>query len=232
MLTWFFACGALESQQIAFKVNANGEKEDISYPLAEVLYRIPAGEWPVLRWGFGVIALFGLIASYHAMLYAASRQAFALGRAGYLPLGLGHVHAARRTPAIALAASSLLSAGFVVANVWFKDAISVAVLVSTLTALVWYVLAMICLVVLRRREPSLFQDYRAPVSRVLPWFVAVLSVFGIVAYASLRDAPVVFPLAAGLYALGIGYYWTCARGRLRSTAPEEQTARQTQRAPS
>ena len=33
----------------------------------------------------GVIALFGLIASYHGMIYGASRQLFALGRAGYLP---------------------------------------------------------------------------------------------------------------------------------------------------
>ena len=35
--------------------------------------------------------MFGMIASYHGMIYGTSRQAFALGRAGYLPLILGEV---------------------------------------------------------------------------------------------------------------------------------------------
>jgi ethanolamine permease len=220
VLTWLFACGATEAQRIA--VDAEGK--DVSYPLAAVLHDIPAGG-PLLRYGFGILALFGLIASYHAILYAASRQAFALGRAGYLPHALGHVHADRRTPTAALAASSLLSAGFVVANYWFKDAIGVAVLVSTLTALVWYVLAMMCLVVLRRGEPALFGGYRAPVSRALPAVVALLSLFGIAAYARIEHAAAVFALAAGLYAFGVGYYLWRGRKQLRADAPEEQTAR-------
>jgi ethanolamine permease len=220
VLTWLFACGAMDAQKIA----VNGDRNDIEYPLAEVLFRIPAGEIGVLRYGFGAIALFGLIASYHAILYAVSRQTFALGRAGYLPHVLGHVHAGRRTPTVALAASSLLSAGFVVANYWYGDAISVAVLVSTLTALVWYILAMGCLVQLRGRDPHLFTAYRAPVSRVLPAVVAVLSLFGIAAYARIKDAGVVFVLAAVLYAAGIGYYLLFARGRLRADAPEERAA--------
>jgi ethanolamine permease len=220
VLTWLFACGALDSQRIASDENG----KDISYPLAEVLYRIPAGDVLLLRYGFGVIALFGLIASYHAILYAASRQAFALGRAGYLPHILGHLHATRRTPTVALVASSLLSAAFVVANIWYRDAIGVAVLVSTLTALIWYVLAMACLVVLRRRQPGLFKSYRAPVSKVLPAVVAVLSLFGMVAYARIENASIVFELTAALYAVGIGYYLFFAHGRLRSEAPEEQSA--------
>jgi ethanolamine permease len=171
------------------------------------------------------MALFGLIASYHAILYAASRQAFALGRAGYLPHILGHVHASRRTPTVALIASSLLSAGFVVAGIWFKNAINVAVLVSTLTALVWYAMAMGCLTVLRRREPALFAAYRAPVSQVLPGVVAIFSLFGIMAYARIPDAPIVFALAVVLYTLGVGYYFLRSRGQLRPEAPEEQTAR-------
>jgi ethanolamine permease len=221
VLTWLFACGALESQQIA--IDSSGT--DISYPLAAVLHAIPAGQIPLLRYGFGAIALFGLIASYHAILYAASRQAFALGRAGYLPHSLGHVHLLRRTPTVALLASSFVSAGFVVASIWFKNAINIAVLVSTLTALVWYALAMACLTVLRRREPALFRAYRAPVSRALPIVVAILSLFGILAYARIPDAPVVFALAVVLYSLGVGYYFLRARGQLRPDAPEEQTAR-------
>jgi ethanolamine permease len=231
VLTWFFACGALDSQEIAVKGG-----EDISYPLAEVVRRIPAGESPLLVSSFGTIALFGLIASYHGMVYGTSRQAFSLGRAGYLPGFLGEVHAVRRTPVPALLTISLIAAGCVVANFWYKEAIALAVLVSTLTALIWYVLAMVCLLVLRRREPGIFTSYRAPLYRVLPIAVVLLSIFGVYVYSGI-DAKVtvdilggvdikVVPLTAVLYALGLGYYWFRGRHQLHLAAPEELAARQ------
>jgi ethanolamine permease len=211
VLTWFFACGALDSQQIAI----DSEGRDISYPLAEVIRRIPVGSSRLLLVSFGTIALFGLIASYHGMIYGTSRQAFALGRAGYLPRSLG-----------AVLACSLVSASFVVAYFWFEDAINIAVLVSTLTALVWYILAMVCLLLLRRREPHLFRAYRAPLPRLLPVLVVLLSAFAAYVYSGIKHANVVLALTAGLYALGLGYYWFWARARLESAAPEELAARQ------
>ncbi|MFO0968294.1 MAG: amino acid permease [Gemmataceae bacterium] len=69
------ACGALPSQQIAAK-----DAKPVDYPLAEVIRQIPAGESPLLFYGFGAVALFGLVASYHGLLYGSSRQLFALGR--------------------------------------------------------------------------------------------------------------------------------------------------------
>ncbi len=188
VLTWLFACGALEAQQLA--VTAGG-KDVISYPLAEALRRIPLGRSALVTYGFGVIALFGMIASYHGMVYGTSRQAFALGRAGYLPSLLGEVHATRRTPVPALLLCSLVAASFVVANLWFKDAIAVAVLVTSLAALVWYVLAMICLFVLRRREPGLFARYRAPLERTLPAAVILLAGFAAWVYSGI-DVKVYF----------------------------------------
>ena len=221
VLTWLFACGALDSQQIA--VDAKGN--DISYPLAEVIRRIPVGQSAILFYGFGIIALFGLIASYHGMVYGASRQTFALGRAGYLPLVLGRVHATRRTPVLALLASTLVSAGFVVANIWFADAINIAVLVSTFTALIWYVLAMVCLLILRRRERGLFQSYRAPLYRILPIMVIILSVFGLYVYSGINHGNEVLGLSAVLYAIGLGYYFCIARGNIQKASPEELAAR-------
>jgi ethanolamine permease len=214
VLTWLFTCAAMDSQQL-----------DVDYPLAEVIWRIPAGRVPLLVYGFGVIALFGLIASYHGMVYGTSRQAFALGRAGYLPPVLGKVHVTRRTPVVALFASSLIAAGFVVANYWFKDAIDVAVLVSTLTALVWYILAMLCLYILRRHQPHLFGNYRAPVHRLLPLVVIVLSVFAAIVYSGARNARVVLTLTAALYGLGLLYYGIWGRRTLQEAAPEELAAR-------
>jgi ethanolamine permease len=228
VLTLFFACGAMDWQDVADNkvVDEQGqlERTPVDYPLAKVIQKIPAGQSPLLLYGFGMIALFGMIASYHGMVYGTSRQAFSLGRAGYLPAVLGRVHSTRRTPIPALLICSLITAGFVVANLWFKDAIAVAVLVSTLTALVWYILAMGCLFVLRRREPQLFSSYRAPVYRVLPITVVLLSAFAIYVYSGI-DVKVI-PLTVLLYALGLGYFWFWSHGRIQTAALEELAARQ------
>jgi len=228
VLTWFFACGAMDSQELAFdKVVKEGEltTPGVAYPLAKALRETPVGKSPVLFYGFGVIALFGLIASYHGMIYGASRQAFALGRAGYLPRILGEVHATRRTPIIALGAGSLIVVGFVVANLCFVEAIGIAVLVCTLTALIWYICAMLCLYILRRRNPELFRNYRAPVSKLLPGIVIALSLFAVFAYGGSEHAVAVISVAGGLYAVGLGYYLIWGRRQLQAAAPEELGAR-------
>src|SRR5207237_68097 len=104
LLTWLFACGALDSQELAVNVarDARGtiqldEQGEVSgewvdYPLAKVMDRVLSGRWPLVLYGFGAIALFGMIASYHGMVYGTRRQAFSLGRAGYLSPSLGGVH--------------------------------------------------------------------------------------------------------------------------------------------
>lgn len=224
VLTWLFACGAVDDSQ-SLAVTADGR--DVAYPLARVIRGIPIGQSPAVVYGFGLIALFGMIASYHGMVYGTSRQAFALGRSGYLPPMLGVVSPRRRTPVAALAACSLVTAAFVVANLWFKKAIEVAVLVSTLTALVWYVLAVACLIVLRRREPGLFHRYRAPLERVLPVTVVTLSILAAWAYVSVYQE--VVPATAALYACGVGYYWFCSRPRLSESGPDERSPKITGR---
>jgi ethanolamine permease len=230
ILTWFFACGAADSQQLAATVTTGADgkpvEQSVDYPLLKAVALIPAGQSRPLFVGFGLIAIFGMIASYHGMVYGTSRQAFALARAGYLPGFLGGVHAVRRTPVPALLACSLVTAGFVVASYWFKDAIDVAVLVSTLTALIWYILAMGCLFVLRRREPGLFDKYQTPLARVLPVTVMVLSAFSVAMYAFINVK--VIPLTIVLYAAGLAYFWFWARKRLQQAAPEELTARRAQ----
>jgi ethanolamine permease len=216
VLTWLFACGAVDDDQ---------KLAGSTHPLADVVGSIPVGKSSqLLTYGFGIIALFGMIASYHGMIYGTSRQAFALGRAHYLPPALGTVHGRRRTPVTALLVCSLITVGFVIGYTEFRDAIDVAVLVSTLTALIWYILAVGCLFQLRRREPTLFQHFKAPLERVLPTTIVVLAVFSVCVYSVINVQ--VIPLTVVLYCLGLGYYWFWARGRIQSAAPEELAARQ------
>jgi len=176
------------------------------YPLAKVVRDVTGGSPAWLLYGFGGLALFGLIASYHGLLYGTSRQAFALGRSGDLPVWLGGVHPTRRTPVPALAACSLVTAGFVVASVWYKDAILVAILVAGLSSLILYLLSMACLFRLRSREPALFRAYRAPLGVLLPVAVALLAGFAIVVYPGIDHGETVLVIGAILYAVGLGYF--------------------------
>src|SRR5262245_1544782 len=108
VLTWFFASAAVSD------FNKTGDPDN-AFPLQGVYQEVrPEDSHKPHLIGFAVIALFGMIASYNGMIYAVSRQSFSLGRAGYLPRLLGHVHPHRRTPDISIAFWSLVVAGFVI----------------------------------------------------------------------------------------------------------------------
>lgn len=210
-LTWLLACGAVSDPQALAK-DVHGL--DVSYPLAMIVRDSPAGKSnPIVVYGFGFIALFGLVSGYHGIMFGTSRQAFAMGRDGYLPSFLGKVHPKTRTPVNALAVSAVICAAFIILNIWFKDAIAVALLISTLTALVWYILAMGCLYVLRKKDPQLFQNFRAPLYRALPATVVILSIFAAYVYSGI-DVKVV-PMTAALYAIGLSYFWFFAHERVQ-----------------
>ncbi len=100
--------------------------------------------------------LVGLVASFFSIIYAYSRQTFALSRAGYLPRALS-VTNSRKAPVLALLvpvrSASLLSLtgqGAMLLNM------------AVFGATVSYVLMMVSHIVLRRREPDLPRPYRTP----------------------------------------------------------------------
>jgi amino acid transporter len=99
----------------------------------------------------------------------------------------------------------------------------VAILISTLTAVIWYALAMICLFVLRSKEPRIIRPYRTPAYPWLPGFVALLSAFAIYLYARV-NVQVLLPTAV-LYGAAALWYAFWGRRRVLATAPEEVAAR-------
>jgi ethanolamine permease len=224
VVTWFVAAGAGSDYKVT------GDASNL-YPLQSVYAEVWPGRWHLA--GFAVIALCGMVASYNGMLYAVSRQSFSLGRAGYLPRILGEVHAVRRTPVISILIWSLLTAGFVVWGYFDETAVVIAVLTCNLTALIWYILAMICLFVLRVREPNMPRPYRVPLYPILPAAVIVMSLVAVAAYGvynpgetlGISSTTTVLLITAAMYAIGLAYYVFYARTRLASAAPEELAAR-------
>ncbi len=218
VLTWFFASASGNDYR-------ETGKESVLFPLPMVYREV----WPDKAHSphliaFSVLAICGMIASYNGMIYAVSRQSFAMGRAGYLPRILGHVHPVRRTPDVSIAVWSLVIAGFVIWGYFNESAVMVAVLTCNLTALIWYVLAMICLFVLRVKEPHMPRPYKVPLYPILPALVIVMSLFAALVYGWLKDSIVLW-LTLAMYAIGLIYFFGYARSRLATAAPEELAVR-------
>lgn len=215
--TWFFASAA------GTDFNQTGDRNNL-YPLPFVYQEVwPGSAHQPHLLAFCLVAICGMVASYNGMVYAVSRQSFSLGRAGYLPSILGRVHPIRRTPDVSIAFWSLVVAGFVVWGFFNEDAITNAVLTCNLTALIWYGLAIICLFVLRIRDPQMPRPYKVPWYPILPALVFGMSLFAAAVYGWLQE-PIVLGMTAGMYAIGLAYYFLFARTRLKSAAPEELAA--------
>ncbi len=215
VLTWFVAAGAGKDPD---KTGASTNSFPLSFVYGEV--------WPgsVHLIAFSFAAIFGMVVSYNGMIYAVSRQSFALGRAGYLPRILGEVHRTRRTPTVSILVWSLVVGGFVIWGYFNESAILVAVLTCNLTALLWYVLAMVCLYILRVKAPDMPRPYKSPFYPVLPALVIAMSLFAAGVYSLYSDYVVIW-LTLAMYAVGLAYYFGFARTRLESAAPEELAAR-------
>ena len=211
VLTWFFASAGAPF----------AETGSVVYPLPLVFKKVWGRGWFLT--GFSAVALAGMVVSYNGMIYATSRQSFSLGRAGYLPTALGSVHPTRRTPHVSLAVWTAATVIFIIFGHFYEKATAVAILISTLTAVIWYVLAMVCLLVLRRKEPELVRPYKVPVYPWMPIFVAVLSAIAGYLYGWV-NVQVIVPTALLYVAAGV-WYGIWGRKKVLAVAPEEVAAR-------
>jgi ethanolamine permease len=161
------------------------------------------------------VGLAGLIASFFSIIYAYSRQLFALSRAGYLPRPLS-VTSGRRVPYIALLIPGLV--GFLLAAITEDGAtmINIAVFGATVS----YVLMMLSHIVLRSREPDLERPYRTPGGTVTSGIALVLAVAAVIA-TFLVDEKAAF-ITLGVYLVAALYFAIYSRHHLVASAPEEE----------
>jgi ethanolamine permease len=120
---------------------------------------------------FAGIGLFGLIASLHGIILASSRQVFAMARSGYLPGKLAKVGTRFKTPHWALIASGIVS--FIAIYIGTMDQILV---LSVLGAVVMYLMSMISLFILRKKEPDIERPFVSPFYPVFPATALIISV--------------------------------------------------------
>ena len=173
-----------------------------------------------------LIAVTGLAASFHSIIFAYGRQIYSLSRAGYFPRVLSLTHARRKTPHVALVTGALI--GWVVAfliRLAGPDHPVGAVLLNMAVfgAVIAYALQMASFLLLRRRRPELARPYRSPLGVPGAWIALVIS---LVCLGALLVDPVyqkVLVVTALWYAAGLVYFGVYARHRL-VYAPEEAVA--------
>ncbi len=144
---------------------------DVLDPLPESI-AIALGKANSLTKIFGGIGLFGLIASFHGTILASSRQVFAMGRSGYLPRFLSEVNHRFKTPHWAIIAGGIVS--FIALLSGKTDQI---IIISAMGAVFMYMMSMLSLFILRKKEPQLERPFASPFYPVFPAIALIISAF-------------------------------------------------------
>jgi len=140
----------------------------LDYPLPAAI-SIVLGNTNSLTKVFTGIGLFGLIASFHGIILASSRQVFAMARSGYAPRFLATVSHRFKTPHRALIFSGIVSIVTLLLGIPFKHITDKVIVISVMGAVLMYIISMLSLFILRKKEPTLERPFVSP---FYPYFPA------------------------------------------------------------
>jgi ethanolamine permease len=183
-------------------------------------------------WGkiLALFAVLGLVASFHAIIFAYGRQIYSLSRAGYFPHFLSVTHGEHKTPNTALVAGSLV--GFLVMlAVWFTQGGEAAgsfiggvlLNMAVFGAMFSYFLQAVTFLQLRRKFPNIERPYKSPFGVLGASLTAIIAVVTI--YFQLTD-PLYRTGVIGVaiwYIIAIVYFAAYGRNTL-VFSPEEEFA--------
>ncbi|MCG8383387.1 MAG: ethanolamine permease [Gammaproteobacteria bacterium] len=132
-----------------------------------------------------LIAVAGLIASFHTIIYAYGRNIYSLSRAGYFPHWLSVTHDERKTPHVALITGAII--GYIVALIIeFGEGIfgglpvgAVLLNMAVFGAVIAYIMQMIAFILLRKNMPHIHRPYVSPLGN----FGAIVA--GVIAFVTL-----------------------------------------------
>ena len=176
------------------------------------------------------LAVIGLIASFHTIIFAFGRQIYSLSRAGYYLPFLSRTHGKHRVPHVALYAGSLI--GFaVMLCVWFAAGSERggAVIGGTLLnmavfgAMISYAMQALSFILLRIKRPNMERPYRSPLGISGAVFTLLIALLTLAFQLQDPVYRVGVYAAAAWYALGLLYFAMIGRHRL-ILSPEEDFA--------
>jgi ethanolamine permease len=183
-------------------------------PLVDALNAVGSSKLAVF---VNYAGLAGLFASFFGVVFAYSRQLFALSRAGYLPRFLS-VTNKRHTPTLALIVPGCI--GLLLAALLQNGDLIIDI--AVFSAAISYVLMNISHIVLRVKEPAMARGYRTPGGIITTSIALVLSLVALVStfFVDVVAACCVAVLLAGF----VIYFLAYSSKRLVAKAPEEEFA--------
>ncbi|MFW2151160.1 ethanolamine permease [Acinetobacter gyllenbergii] len=186
-----------------------------SAPLVDALVKVYGqGTWLANFVNF--VGLAGLIASFFSIIYAYSRQIFALSRAGYLPTSLSLTNK-NHAPYLAIIIPGII--GFFLSLTKEGDLL---ILIAVFGATISYVLMMLSHIKLRLSRPLMHRPYKTPGGIVTSSIALILAAIAVV--AGFLVNPKVWCIAAGIYMVFIAYFIFYSRHQLIQGTPEEEFA--------
>jgi len=177
-----------------------------------------------------LIAVAGLVASVHTIIFAFGRQIFSLSRAGYFPKFLSLTHPTRHTPYLALISGAALGLAVLLGVHYLQPGQQEEVIggmllsMAVFGAVISYVLQMSSFILLRLRLPHIERPYRSPLG--VPGAVVALVIAAVTLVTLFYSDPNYrkAALAAAVwYAAGLLYFAVHGRKQL-VRAPEEEFA--------
>ncbi|WP_119272912.1 amino acid permease [Taklimakanibacter deserti] len=177
----------------------------------------------------GLIALVGLIASFHTIVFAMGRQVYSLSRAGYFPKGLSITHDSYKTPYIAMIVGALVGLAIMLV-IWFAlgenagSAIGVVLLnMAVFGAMFSYILQAISFILLRKNQPHIERPYVSPLG--IPGAVATIIIGLVTLYYQIWD-PLFYK---GVFWVGVWFivaiiYFAAVGRHKLILSPEEEFA--------
>lgn len=173
VLIFITATGIAGWEAIVYKNGIGGETSDSPLPLA--LANVTGTEHPMYHLLI-TVGLFGLVASFHGLILAAGRSTYEMGRVHNLPSFLGKISPRFLTPANALIGNMVIG---ILALLSGKT--SEIIIVSVFGALTLYIISMISIMILRKREPELPRPFRVPFYPAFPVVSLVIATISIIA---------------------------------------------------
>ena len=205
LLILFLSTGAMGAEQV----------KNSGAPLVDALIAV-YGQHSWIASFVNFVGLAGLVASFFSIIYAYSRQVFALSRAGYLPKILSLTNN-KHAPKWAIVIPGVI--GFVLSLTGEGDLL---ILIAVFGATISYVLMMMSHIKLRFSRPDLARPYKTPGGIITSSIALVLACAAVM--AGLMVNPKVWCLAALIYGLFILYYLLYSRHHLVEGTPEQEFA--------
>ncbi len=144
------------------------------------------------------IGLFGLIASFHGIILAAGRATFEFGRVGFAPKFLGNIHQKFRTPSNALIFNMVIG---IIAL--FTGKTGDIITIACFGALTLYIVSMVAILQLRKKEPDLERPFKVPFYPITPIIALIIASVAFIAMT------VYNPVLAAIYfgILAVSFAW-------------------------